>query len=676
MNFYIKKIILFTVMLSFANICALGQGVTYPNVIPAVKQWNASTGRLNIRSVSFSYEQTPRMDSLMNTLKQELNALGVKVEPSGTKITLSPVLADSLKSKTDAYQLVIGGEIILRSHTYQGYLYATRTLLQLIQQNKTLMSLPKGTITDFTTLKHRMVMLDVARTFFPVEILEQYIRSMAWVKMNELHLHLNDCSWNAYGAYYRLPSEKYPQLTSQQHYSWDDIAHIVAFARTYGITVTPEIDTPGHSRALVEARPELKSPFHPKTDQSDTFLDITKPETIAFVGDLIAEIAPHFPAPDFHIGTDEYMLKSIKDTATRNRLGEEFRLYINKLNKVVRAQGKNTRIWTGFENMPGTTMPDTDITIDMWDSQDARGFVNKGYTVINSSDIFNYIVPGNIIKRYNTDHKYVYEHWNSRVFSRSAEKNLPTSAAEPSGAKLNIWNDYGPTGSTMSEIARQVVPSIMVFADRMWGSKKIYTTYEKWLPLEQKLRTAPLTDFTKEDNRKKGIVYQSNVPVNMGVMTQSIALGAKTELEDLEYPWTLEATVLRTARSDKDHPEVILSSPNATLYAYLNHIVRFKNGLFDQHPGITLIRAQREKGLTAYTSQLPQVLTFNGSFPIGTQVKVKIIACHNYTALYIDGQKVGEFDKQSILPLLRLGDDAGNNFRGIIQSMTIYNYEK
>ena len=70
------------------------------------------------------------------------------------------------------------------------------------------------------------------------------------------------------------------------------------------------------------------------------------------------------------------------------------------------------------------------------------------------------------------------------------------------------------------------------------------------------------------------------------------------------------------------------------------------------------------------------MLTFNGSIPIGKEVKLKIVARHNHTAVYIDGQLVDEFDKQSLLPLLRLGSDNGQNFRGIIQSMTIYNYAR
>ena len=52
------------------------------------------------------------------------------------------------------------------------------------------------------------------------------------------------------------------------------------------------------------------------------------------------------------------------------------------------------------------------------------------------------------------------------------------------------------------------------------------------------------------------------------------------------------------------------------------------------------------------------------------------MATHNHTALYIDGQLIGRFDKQSLLPLVRLGADNGGNFKGIIQSMTIYNYAK
>ncbi|WP_423820486.1 family 20 glycosylhydrolase [Salinimicrobium sp. TIG7-5_MAKvit] len=53
--------------------------------------------------------------------------------------------------------------------------------------------------------------------------MEKFIRIMAWVKMNEVHLHLSDNSWECYSTY-RLKSEKYPELTAKDnYYSWEDI---------------------------------------------------------------------------------------------------------------------------------------------------------------------------------------------------------------------------------------------------------------------------------------------------------------------------------------------------------------------------------------------------------------------------------------------------------------------
>ena len=671
--------IFFALLLSAAAPLAAQNVNPRPKVIPAVRYHKGATGKLPLRTfrTELREECAGDVEKLDSVFTLEMTALGAKPAPQGTPIRFSGDLPDSLRRIAGAYQLIVGpGEAELRAADYSGFLHATRTLLQLLSQDRAGLSVPRGTITDYPSIEHRMVMLDVARTYFPPEVLRQYIRNMAWVKMNELHLHLNDNTWNDYGAYYRVPSEKYPGLTSPQHYTWQQIAELIAFARLYGITLTPELDTPGHSRALVAVRPDLKSPYHPKTDLSDVFLDIDRQETFDMVGALIGEIAAHFDSPDFHIGTDEYMLSSIRDTALRHALGEKFRRYINRLNDTVRAHGKRARIWTGFEKMPGETMPDTTITIDMWDAHNAREFSAAGYRFINSSDAYNYIVPGNLIKRYNTDPVFVYEKWTPRTFSPKSEENLRPQDTGLYGAKVNIWNDNGPTGPTLSEIARTALPGIMVFADRMWGAPRLYATQARWEPLRKQLAAAPLTTLTTADYRKNEVIYRSKEPVNMALLHKSVPLGAAIDAHDLEYPWTLEATVLRTAKSDRYTPELILSSPNAEFYAYFNHIVRFKNNLHDEHQGITLVRAQREPGPTAYASQYPQVLTFNGSFPVGKEVKLKIVARHNHTAVYIDGQLVGEFDKQSLLPLLRLGSDQGHNFRGIIRDMTIYNYAR
>ena len=52
--------------------------------------------------------------------------------------------------------------------------------------------LPKGTARDYPLFPNRGFMLDVARKFFTMDYLKQYVKILSFYKMNEFQIHLND----------------------------------------------------------------------------------------------------------------------------------------------------------------------------------------------------------------------------------------------------------------------------------------------------------------------------------------------------------------------------------------------------------------------------------------------------------------------------------------------------
>ncbi len=108
----------------------------------------------------------------------------------------------------EGYELRIVTSITVSANSSCGLFYASRTLLQLLQQSKDRV-LPCGTIVDFPTSKGRMLMLDVGRKPFPIPVLQDYIRIMAWYKMNELHLHFSDEAFGGSYAAFRIQSDAY-----------------------------------------------------------------------------------------------------------------------------------------------------------------------------------------------------------------------------------------------------------------------------------------------------------------------------------------------------------------------------------------------------------------------------------------------------------------------------------
>ena len=75
----------------------------------------------------------------------------------------------------------------IKADSYTGLVHATRTLLQLFSQANQNGKLSACTIIDSPQYEKPILMIDMARKFFTVDELKNFIRIMAWVKMNEVH---------------------------------------------------------------------------------------------------------------------------------------------------------------------------------------------------------------------------------------------------------------------------------------------------------------------------------------------------------------------------------------------------------------------------------------------------------------------------------------------------------
>src|SRR3712207_8528711 len=115
-------------------------------------------------------------------------------------------------------------------------------------------------------------MLDCGRKFFSMDMLRDYVRMMAYYKMNVFHIHLNDNAfswfyngdWNRTPAAFRLESEYFPGLTARDgHYTKDEFAALQRLATDVGVEIIPEIDVPAHCLALTRYRPNLASKDYP-----------------------------------------------------------------------------------------------------------------------------------------------------------------------------------------------------------------------------------------------------------------------------------------------------------------------------------------------------------------------------------------------------------------------------
>ena len=224
-----------------------------------------------------------------------------------------------------------------------GAFYARKTLDQLLQidakGNK--VTVPCVKITDQPAYRWRGVLLDEGRHFFGKETVRRLLDRMADYKFNVFHWHLTeDQGW-------RLDVPGLPELAkraslrprspalgstlkkvaphdyrSSAHntmpygpffYTAADLKEIVAYAAERHIQVVPEIELPGHSRAVLGAYPNLccfpeQITSRMASDDWGIFKEVLcvgNDDTIKFLEQVLDYVCEIFPSPVIHIGGDE-----------------------------------------------------------------------------------------------------------------------------------------------------------------------------------------------------------------------------------------------------------------------------------------------------------------------------------------------------------------------------------
>ena len=253
-----------------------------------------------------------------------------------TSAGLSPAGGDPAAER---YSLVIeDGKVVLRAAEPAGVERGLTTLIQLVASGREDFRVPAARILDAPRYAWRGLSLDVARTFFTVEEIRRVIDLLELYKLNVLHLHLtDDQAWPlALGRPAASPEPGAP------FYRDEDLRDLAGYAADRLVTIVPEIDTPGHTSALLRLRPELRSgrneveyEFLPGHRRRAVWLDPELPATFEVMEQVLAGVAAIFPGPYLHIGADE----------PRGMPDEEYASYVQRLRRLVRSLGKRPVGW-------------------------------------------------------------------------------------------------------------------------------------------------------------------------------------------------------------------------------------------------------------------------------------------------------------------------------------------
>lgn len=275
---------------------------------------------------------------LSSFLKQDLH-----VSLTEQKNTIAIIIKKIKTHHPEEYRLKIANNnITISASTSAGVFYAIQTLRQLWNQNP---SLPSMLIEDYPRFAYRGLLLDSSRHFFTVAEIEKLIDTMAAQKLNTLHMHFaDDEGWRLdisdnsndplkslvrvgarrgfttdsilqpavfiqanldisnrenFSSAGKLIQSHYPSANENYsgYYSKKDIKTLIAYANARQITIIPEIDLPGHARALIYSIPNIfkdpkdKSEFSSAQGYTDNVIpvclyDETSPEGKKFTNTI------------------------------------------------------------------------------------------------------------------------------------------------------------------------------------------------------------------------------------------------------------------------------------------------------------------------------------------------------------------------------------------------------
>ena len=533
-----------------------------PKVAPAVQQWYGKEGQSSITSDTVLATGDSGFDQAVTFYQSDLASRGLELA-TGDKQAQKRIEFKKVENKgygKEGYGITIqDGVITIEAATNTGAFYATRTLLQMGESN-----LRNGEIRDFPSFSHRGFMLDTGRKFIPYDTLVDIILNMAYYKMNDLQLHLNDNyiflkehlagknlspeeelkyvlehAKTGFRVETDIVGKNAQKLTSDEHYTKEEMQNLIKLAKALHINLVPEIDTPGHALSFVKVRPDLMyqgslSDYRGKHNvERVAMLDLDNKydETLAFVKSVYDKLldgpdAPLHGVSTVHIGTDEYY-------GSR----ESYRRYVNDLIKYIKGKGYTPRIWGSLSAKRGKTAVDwKDVEVDIWSIgwQQPKEAIAQGAKIINITDIPTYSVPnGNNRQAAYGDYanyETQYNGWTPNDFRTGHGPLLEASNPNIIGGGHAVWNDnidLHETGLTSYDIFKRFFKSMQTTAERTWGSDRAAATFAE--------RTLPTSPYAPQSNPDRAIDQSDLFTINPETVKNYASKKVKTSEQGLAF---------------------------------------------------------------------------------------------------------------------------------------------
>lgn len=448
------------------------------SVLPVPKKIKElkKTGRCSLQITATNPEFVEGVNSFKQIAKQVYGkdlVYGDKGIVVKKDCTLNP---DGYKIKTENVRVTI------KARTSEGLLYAFATLLQIVKLKNDRLNYPICEIEDYPDCSYRGLMVDVARQHHDIKELLGYVNICFLYKIKYLHIHFID------DQAYTLPSRVLENISSDNHYTFEEIKMLVNYAHERNVRIVPEIESIGHAICFLDKYPEIFEfkPIDGKAYDGFSINGVAKRNNVVCAGSLevrnymkrfIDEIIDMFPYSEYiHLGGDEASIPALDtcsvcaDYMKKHNLSSSHELfgeYLGELASYVLKKGKTPVVWEGFSKEIAHFIPKRTLVI-AWESYYNYSYdlIKDGFNIINCSWKPLYVTPYYYwgIKEIKGWNVYSWRHWWKQ--SKAYGKGIDISKTDKVlGGQLCSWE------CNYAQEYEKIKSNLIALSERTWNNK-------------------------------------------------------------------------------------------------------------------------------------------------------------------------------------------------------------
>ncbi|WP_051960152.1 beta-N-acetylhexosaminidase [Sphingobacterium sp. ML3W] len=476
---------------------------------------------------------------------------------------------------------VTSKDISIKAKTKIGLFYGDITLRQLYTSK----GLPKVKIKDKPRFPYRGILLDVSRHFFSKEEIKELIDLMSYYKLNTLQWHLTD------DGGWRIEIDAYPKLTqlgshrtdkiwqnwwknggkftemsaSNAHggyYSKNDVKEIISYASSKAINIVPEIEFPGHSRAVFAAYPELCCSGIPYTNNA--FCPGNE-STYIFMDKVLNEVMDLFPSKIIHIGGDETNMtawkscpkcQSLMKIENMKEFHELHNYIVKRAETVLNNRGRRL---AGWDEIIDKKLNKTSIITSWQGDEFGTRAMEQGYDVIFAP--LHYLYLDYFQSSPNTQ-PLAHDGYTTLKKVYSYNPPVKDDDSHALGIQAQLWTEWI---SDMPQLEYMAFPRTLAVSEVGWSVKqnRDWTDFNRRLPYQLKYL------------KNRGInTYNPTGNIDFDIRTDSLNKNAVVSLENeeesLAIKYTTDGSMPNKKSKNYEKPFIITDSLNLTAASFKN----------------------------------------------------------------------------------------------------------